>query len=102
MEKVMTGRWTFAALLLCIGNLAFAQPKAESSRGELLYTTHCTACHNAQVHWRDKKVARDWNGLEAEVRRWQGVQGLAWRDEDIMDVVHYLNARYYKFPERAQ
>ncbi len=77
----MTGRLIFAVLMVCMGNLAYAQPKAESTRGELLYSTHCIACHDDQVHWRDKKIAKDWNGLKAQVRRWQGVQGLVWGDE---------------------
>lgn len=98
----MTGRWIVAVLMVCMGNLAFAQPKAESTRGELLYMTHCIACHDAQVHWRDKKIARDWNGLKAQVRRWQGIQGLMWRDDDVLDVARFLNARYYNYPEQDQ
>jgi mono/diheme cytochrome c family protein len=98
----MTGRLIFAVLMVCMGNLAYAQPKVDSARGELLYSTHCIACHNAQVHWRDKKIAKDWNGLKVQVRQWQSIQGLVWRNEDILDVARFLNARYYNFPELDQ
>ena len=46
-------------------------PPPGMSQGELLYTTHCIACHTTEVHWRDKKLAKDWRTLIAQVRRWQ-------------------------------
>lgn len=100
----MTKRWMLAVLSVCLGisSVANAQPKGDTPRGELLYTTHCIACHNEQIHWRDKKIAKDWIGLKAQVSRWQGVAGLAWSDSDIVEVARYLNARHYHYPERVQ
>jgi mono/diheme cytochrome c family protein len=74
-------------------------PKADASRGELLYSTHCVGCHTTQVHWRDRKLASDWTSLKAQVRRWQGNTGLGWSDEEIVEVTRYLNARYYHFQQ---
>jgi hypothetical protein len=76
----MTKRWIFGVLLVCLGNPAVAdtQPKRDTSRGELLYSTYCTACHSDQIHWRDKKIATDWIGLNAQVRHWQGIMGQVW------------------------
>jgi mono/diheme cytochrome c family protein len=104
VENAMTKRWIVAVLVVCleIPSIASAQPKGGTSRGELLYTTHCIACHNNQIHWRDKKVARDWTGLKAEVNHWQGVSGLAWNDADIVEVARYLNARHYHYSEHVQ
>lgn len=31
----------------------------DAVRGELLYATHCIACHSDKVHWRDKKLVTD-------------------------------------------
>jgi mono/diheme cytochrome c family protein len=100
----MNGRWIFAVLLVCLGNPAVAdtQPKGDAPRGELLYSTHCIACHSAQIHWRKKKLATDWVSLNAQVRRWQGVAGLVWSDDDVAEVARYLNARYYHYPEHVQ
>jgi mono/diheme cytochrome c family protein len=70
---------------------------AVPTRGELLYETHCIACHTAQVHWRDKKAATDWQSLRAEVRRWQAAAQLRWSDDDINEVARHLNQRYYRF-----
>lgn len=88
------------ALFLLSGNPAdaIAQVKTEPTRGELLYTTHCVACHNARVHWRDKRLVTDWNSLRAQVRRWQGVQELGWNEADITAVARYLNTFYYEYP----
>lgn len=87
-------------LFALFGNLANAEvpPTREATRGELLYSTHCIACHTAQVHWREKKLATDWTSLQSEVRRWQGVLGLGWSNDDIGEVARYLNALYYRYP----
>ncbi|MEO8332094.1 MAG: hypothetical protein ABI479_06640 [Gallionella sp.] len=100
----MTGRWIFAVLLICLANPAVAKvkPTGDVSRGELLYSTHCNACHSNQMLWRKKKLAKDWPSLNAQVRRWQEVAGLKWSDDDIGEVARHLNARYYHYPERVK
>lgn len=87
-------------LFVLIGNsnAAVAQPIRDPARGELLYSTHCIACHNIKLHWRDKKLVANWNGLRSEVRRWQKLSGLGWSDADIAEVARYLNERYYHYP----
>lgn len=79
-----------AAVLLT--NAAMAQ-----SRGERLYTTRCAACHTTQVHWRDRRLATDWNSLQAQVTRWQATGRLGWSQEDIVAVTQYLNESFYGF-----
>lgn len=76
-----------------------AQTGAAPSRGQLLYETHCIACHTTQMHWREQKTAKDWPGLRRIVRRWQGELQLRWTDADIDEVARYLNRRYYRHPE---
>ena len=100
----MTKRWIFGVLLVCLGNPAVAdnQTKRDTPHGELLYSTYCTACHSDQIHWRDKKIAKDWIGLNAQVRRWQGIIGQVWSDDDIVEVARYLNAGHYHYPEHDQ
>ena len=94
-------RCPLAALLaagLLIGALAFPLPvRADPPRGELLYSTHCIACHNTQKHWREKKVATDWGSLMAQVRRWQAAAMLQWPEEDVLEVTRYLNDTFYRF-----
>ncbi len=94
-------RLMLAALFVLFGNFANAeeaQPIPDAARGELLYSTHCIACHTTQVHWREKKLATNWASLQSEVRRWQGISKLGWGNEDIEEVARYLNVIYYHYP----
>jgi mono/diheme cytochrome c family protein len=75
-----------------------AQTMSPPSRGELLYATHCLACHTDKVHWRDHRVAGNFNALRYEVRRWQKMSTLGWNAEDIEAVARYLNTVYYHYP----
>lgn len=94
-------------LLLLLGLAATlplqAQTAVPPSRGELLYSTHCIECHSTQMHWRDQRLARDWDSLKFQVRRWQGVARLGWSEEDIEAVARHLNETIYRFePPRRQ
>lgn len=96
----MLRRSILVVLLGLFCNLAAfpAEPAREASRSELLYSTHCIACHTERVHWREKKLATDWATLQAQVRRWQGNISLGWDDADITEVARYLNRLYYRYP----
>lgn len=100
MIRMKLGKLLLIAGLLA-GSSAMAQgpAKALESRAVLLYSTHCVACHTTQVHWRDRKLAKDWPGLLAEVRRWQTNAGQRWNDEDIATVARHLNGLYYHYDE---
>jgi len=96
----MLQKSALAMMFILFGSLAYAdaQPLRDATRGELLYSTHCIACHSAQVHWREKKLVTDQASLQAEVRRWQGFSGLGWSDDDVAEVARYLNALHYHYP----
>jgi mono/diheme cytochrome c family protein len=89
------------ALAAACAALAAAAQLPAPSRGALLYDTHCIACHTKEVHWRERKLASDWESLVAETRRWQRNIGLGWSDEEIDDVVRHLNSTIYRFPDQA-
>jgi hypothetical protein len=74
-----------------------AKPLYEMSRGELLYSTQCRACHSTQLHWRDKKLVKDWSSLKVEVRHWEKFSTLMWTEDDVTSVTHYLNFLYYHY-----
>jgi len=97
-------RYWIGSLLAAYGCVALAGTplKSAPSRGELLYNTHCVACHNEQVHWRAKKLVTDVNSLFAEVDRWQANDKLEWSRDDIAQVSGYLNRLHYHFRARAK
>ena len=84
--------------LASVCSAGHAASQTEPSRGELLYSTHCIACHTTQAHWRDKRLATDWKSLVHQVRRWQSNAHLGWNEDDIAEVTRYLNQLYYHFP----
>lgn len=88
-----------AAAAAALAAQAAAQPVP--SRGRLLYDTHCVACHNEQVHWRDKGEVTSWPTLVEQVRRWQARGGLAWDEADIREVSRFLNDTVYRLPVPA-
>jgi mono/diheme cytochrome c family protein len=92
-------QYTVWAALAGFTMLTHAQPAPSETRGELLYNTHCLACHTTQMHWRNGRQAFDWESLKFQVRRWQGNAGLAWNDADIAEVSRYLNEAIYHYPQ---
>lgn len=96
----MTHKWIITFMFLGLGclPLANAQTAIDTSRGELLYSTHCIACHSTQMHWRDKKIATNWSLLKVQVRQWQRTAGLGWGEDDVTAVARYLNIQFYHFP----
>ena len=87
------------AACVAVAAAALGQPAPAPSRGQLLYATHCIACHTTQIHWRDGKLARDFNSLKVQVRRWQRIGGLGWDESDIDEVARYLNQAIYRYPQ---
>ena len=84
------------ALMLAL-SLSLGPGSAQAqTRGELLYATHCVACHNEQMHWRDKKQVVDWPSLKAQVQLWQATALLNWTEDDVQQVARHLNDTYYR------
>ncbi len=90
-----------SAVAVVFGALALLAAARAESRGELLYATHCIACHTSEMHWRDNRVVTQWSALKAQVRRWQAVASLGWTDADILEVARYLNESIYHFEQTA-
>ncbi len=92
-------------LLLCAVPIALTLSAqtlpVATSRGQMLYDTHCIACHSKEVHWRERRLVSDWPSLAAETRRWQANLGLGWSNDEVADVVRYLNTTIYRFPDQA-
>ncbi|HEX5364948.1 MAG TPA: cytochrome c [Gallionella sp.] len=93
-KRLTLALWMF----LSLPGYTLAGTVSAESRGELLYTTHCIACHAADIHWREQKLATDWISLVAQVNRWQASTGLIWSNDEIEDVARYLNKLHYGFP----
>ena len=68
-----------------------------ASRGKLLYENHCMACHESVAQIRVNRRVKALPALQAQVIRWAAYSKLPWGNEEIEDVVQYLDTQYYKF-----
>ena len=86
-----------AELVLTVFALCALPALADVGRGSALYENHCGECHSARLHDREQRVPTNLAELRWQVDRWQKELKLQWSDEDIDDVVAFLNATKYKF-----
>ncbi len=79
--------------LMLSGNAAAGDP----AHGKQLLEEHCTQCHDSSVYTRKDRFITSKEALSKQVHRCAINSGAQWFDEDVADVVNYLNATYYKF-----
>lgn len=84
--------------------LTSSSQAADLQRGEQLHNSQCTACHasrfgndGADIYTRANRRVQSLDGLQRQVDRCKNNLQIVWFDEDVADVVEYLNNRYYKF-----
>ncbi|RRQ22777.1 cytochrome c family protein [Thiohalobacter thiocyanaticus] len=85
-------------LALSLGLLASAPvAAADIQAGKNLHDQHCMQCHDSGVYTREDRRVNSLAGLTKQVRRCEQSLGLKWFDEDIENVVQYLNQNHYHF-----
>ena len=84
-------------LLLFFTVLPGSALAADIENGNDLHFEHCTGCHGAEVYTRTDRKMRDLAQLGKQVRFCQNVVGVTWFDDEVDDVIEYLNATYYHF-----
>jgi len=82
-----------AATLLTATGAALADIDA----GKALHDDNCVKCHDSKIYTRKDHFVKDLAGLRKQVSRCELSLGLQWFDEDVDNVVEYINANYYKF-----
>lgn len=93
--------WVVAAAIVLGLVLFFFTPAVgagDFDRGQLLYQARCVGCHDKSVHNRNARKAVTVEAIRAQVKRWDGAMGGAWKDPEVDDVTTYLNELYYKYP----
>jgi mono/diheme cytochrome c family protein len=89
------------ALALFIPLAAAAASPPDAYRGMRLYDANCGACHSATMHERMKSKVRDLADLRAEVLRWSAHAQHTFTDQEIDDLVAYLNRWHYRLGGRS-
>jgi len=83
------------ALGLASADIALGQ---DAGRGQMLYETHCLACHYERIHKRDpaRSLVKSMAGLRVEVANRAQLMGRPLSPEDVDDIAEYLNRSHYK------
>lgn len=91
-----------AVVMVCVGLLlmqtAYADPDPVNGQ-KLFAASRCMECHTpASFADPANRKVKDFAALEKQVRRCDANLSTNWFDDEILDVVAYLNQMYYKFP----
>lgn len=81
---------------------AFAnEEKGNAENGKELYeNSKCQKCHSSEVYTRKDRKVTSIPALEKKVRMCDSQFSVNWFNEDISDVVAYLNKAFYKFEDK--
>jgi len=97
---------TAPLLLATVAALALspAVAAADAAAGEKLHEQHCVSCHASltradpsALYTRADRKVKSLEGLRKQVQRCEISLGLKWFDDDVANVVGYLNQTFYKF-----
>jgi mono/diheme cytochrome c family protein len=77
---------------------------ADAGAGQAMHEQHCIGCHDrltngepTSLYTRENRLVTSLDGLQKQVRRCEQALELQWFDEDVDNMVEYLNQTYYHF-----
>ena len=93
---------TLGLSISCIGSAHAVDLK----RGKQLLEENCIKCHadmvggdGSKIYTRENRRIDSLAGLNKQVHRCKNSLGVSWPEDQIADVVAYLNKTYYKFKQ---
>lgn len=76
---------------------------ADAANGKTLHNESCLSCHSSlmngkpdTIYTRSDRRVNSLSALQKQVTRCQNSVGANWFDDQIEDVVNYLNTTFYK------
>jgi len=87
------------AILITVTSLWLAAPavQADAANGAELHQNNCARCHDAAFYTREDRRVQSLARLGTMVRLCKDNLGIVWFDDEVDDVIEYLNQEYYKF-----
>ncbi len=74
------------------------------ARGKQLHSNNCISCHTAMyggdgtaIYTRPDRKIESLDALRAQVSRCKDNLGIGWPEDQVEDVVTYLNSTFYNF-----
>lgn len=99
----MKQQLSIALILTCLASPTVA---ADLKRGKSLHDDNCIECHvsiqggdGSGIYTRQDRRIDSLTALSSQVNRCKNSMGVSWPQDQIDDVVAYLNSSYYKFAE---
>jgi len=87
--------------------MVFASPALladSAARGKSLHDDNCVRCHanlmggdGTGIYTRKDRRIDNLSGLKVQVKRCRDALGYPWPDNQVNDVVNFLNNSFYKF-----
>jgi mono/diheme cytochrome c family protein len=93
-------RWAAGIAGFVLGTAAGAASSADvpnMERGRALYENHCVVCHTPKIHSRPNRIPLNVEELRQIVQNWAKGEDLHWSEQEITDVVWYLNETKYRY-----
>jgi mono/diheme cytochrome c family protein len=91
------------ALILSLFLSAQNAMAANPAHGKELHDANCQSCHSSlmagdpdRIYTRSDRRVSSIDGLRKQVTRCKTTVGVAWPEDQIEDVVDYLNTNFYK------
>jgi mono/diheme cytochrome c family protein len=90
-------------IVLAMAVAAAGAQAQDARRGRQLYETHCFSCHYERVHERAASRSRvhSLEELRKEVALRAGLTGRPFTQEDLDDIVAYLDQSHYRFAKMS-
>jgi mono/diheme cytochrome c family protein len=95
---MMSRRMVWAALSCVILSTSPALAAGDAVRGAKLHED-CLGCHGTELYAPSRAKIKTLAALKKEVERWNDRMNPKFTKRDIEDLIAYLNANFYKFPQ---
>ena len=90
------------AIFLCVFSLSGIA--ADIERGKDLHDSNCISCHaslygndGTAIYTRPERKIDSLPALTKQIKRCKNSMGALWPDDQIEDLIEYLNKTFYKF-----
>lgn len=74
-----------------------AASAADVSNGSDLHAESCVQCHDSAAYTREDRKVSNLPKLGTQVRFCKNNLGVSWFDDEVDDVIGFLNQEYYHF-----
>lgn len=90
----MKHRLILGLLLTAVYSTSYA---ADMENGKQLHLANCVSCHDSAIYTRENRRVTSMPKLGQQVRMCRDMLGITWFDDEVDDVILYLNTNYYHF-----